>query len=419
MTFPRRLPALALTLGALVATQLLPGAAPTAHADSIRDQQQWALDAINAGEAWEFTRGDGITVAVLDTGVDAGHPDLAGAVREGRDLVGMGAEPGDPTWAAHGTAMAGIIAGRGHGAGRGSGVVGVAPQAEILPVRVLLEDDDPARDEAREARAGAVAEGIRWAADEGADVINLSLGDDSESAHPDPEEDAAVRYALARGAVVIASAGNGGERGDPVSYPAGYPGVIAVTAVDRTGGPAVFSTRRWYATLSAPGKDVIVADPDGRYYAGWGTSAAAAFVSGTVALMLAANPDLTPAQVRRVLTETAQQPPEGGRNDAVGAGVVDAAAAIRAGAELTGRQLAPAAGPYDEEYFGPGPREVRAGSGGTAWLAPTAGALGVILLGVAGALGGVAGRARALLGDRLRRSGPAFGSGSSWPPDPS
>ncbi|GAB2877276.1 type VII secretion-associated serine protease mycosin [Streptomyces mayteni] len=418
-TQARRLAALALALGTVLAAPLLPGAAPAARADSIRDQQQWALDAVNAPEAWESTRGDGITVAVLDTGVDADHPDLVGAVGDGVDLVGMGAGPGDPTWAAHGTAMAGIIAGRGHGAGRGSGVIGVAPQATILPVRVLLEDDDPQREEAREARAGALAEGIRWAVDQGADVINLSLGDDSESAHPDPEEDAAVRYALDKGAVVVASAGNGGERGDPVSYPAGYPGVIAVAAVDRTGGPAEFSTRRWYATLSAPGKDVIVADPDGRYYAGWGTSAAAAFVSGSVALMLAANPELTPAQVRRVLVETAQQPPEGGRNDAVGAGLVDAAAAIEAGASLTRRELAPASGPYEGEYFGPGPREVDDGAGGAAWLAPVSGALGVILLGVAGALGGVAGRLRTLLDRRLRRSGPAFGPRSGWPPDPS
>ncbi|MDT0345649.1 type VII secretion-associated serine protease mycosin [Streptomyces litchfieldiae] len=390
----------ALALAALLAAGPLPGAAP-ARADSIRDQQQWALDAINAPAAWATTRGEGITVAVLDTGVDATHPDLAGAVRQGRDLVGMGAGPGDPEWAEHGTAMAGIIAGRGHGANNESGVIGVAPEAEILPVRVLLEDDDPVRDEARETRSGALAEGIRWAADQGADVINLSLGDDSESAHHDAEEDAAVRYALSKGAVVVASAGNGGENGDPVSYPAGYPGVIAVAAVDRSGSPAAFSTRRWYATVSAPGKGVIVADPDREYYTGWGTSAAAAFVSGSVALLLAAHPDLTPAQVRQVLADTAQNPPESGRSDALGSGVVDPAAAIAAAAGLVARPLTPSSEPYGEEYFGPGPREQASGSGGTAWLAPVSGALGVLLLGAATAL--VTGRGTTRLRDRFRR----------------
>ncbi len=377
--------ALAATLTLLPGAGLVAAGAAPARADAIRDQQQWALDAVNASDAWLTTRGAGVTVAVLDTGVDADHPDLVGSVLDGRDFVGIGAGPGDPEWAAHGTAMAGIIAGHGHGADDESGVLGVAPEAEILPVRVLLEDDDPARDEARDARGDALADGIRWAADQGADVINLSLGDDSESAHADPEEDAAVRYALSRGAVVVASAGNGGEEGDPVSYPAGYPGVIAVAAVDRSGSPADFSTRRWYATVSAPGKDVIVADPDGQYYSGWGTSAAAAFVSGSAALLLAAHPNLTPGEVKRLLAETAQNPPEGGRDDAVGGGVVDPAAAIEAAAALD-EDPATAAGQYTAEYFGPGPRPGAEGDGGTAWLAPVAGVLGALLLGAGGVL---------------------------------
>ena len=112
--------------------------------------------------------------------------------------------------------------------------MGIAPEAKILPVRVILEDGDPARSKARSTRGNALAEGIRWAADHGADVINLSLGDDSKSAHPEAGEDEAVQYALKKGAVVVASAGNGGEKGDHISYPAAYPGVIAATAVDRS-----------------------------------------------------------------------------------------------------------------------------------------------------------------------------------------
>ncbi|MDB1089001.1 type VII secretion-associated serine protease mycosin [Streptomyces sp. ACA25] len=369
----------------LLLLEAVPGVA-VAQAETIREQQRWALDAIRAPEVWPTTRGAGITVAVLDTGVDAAHPDLAGAVLEGEDFVGRGAGPGDAEWAAHGTAMAGIIAGRGHGPGREKGVLGVAPEAEILPVRVLLEDNDPAREEARRAPGNALAEGIRWATDQGADVINLSLGDDSESAHPDPEEDAAVRYALSRGAVVVASAGNGGEDGDPVSYPAGYAGVIAVTAVDRSGSRAPFSTRRWYATVSAPGQDVVVVDPDGKYYTGWGTSAAAAFVSGAVALVRAAHPDLSPAQIKRLLTETAQNPPEDGRSDGLGSGLVDPAAAIAAGAGVEPRRPEPAAQPYPGTHFGPGPRPVPAEDHGQGWLAPGAATLGLVLLAVSVAL---------------------------------
>lgn len=234
-------------LGGLLAAALVLVPATTAHADAIRDRQ-WALDALHTDRIWPTTRGAGVTVAVLDTGVEADHPDLDGNVLEGKDLVGFGAREGDEAWARHGTAMAGIIAGHGHGPGDGDGVLGVAPEAKILPVRVILEDKDPARAKARSTRGNALAEGIRWAADHGADVINLSLGDDSASAHPEPGEDEAIQYALRKGVVVVASAGNGGEKGDRISYPAAYPGVIAATAVDRYGtrapSPPAAGTRR-------------------------------------------------------------------------------------------------------------------------------------------------------------------------------
>ncbi|MGP2436481.1 type VII secretion-associated serine protease mycosin [Streptomyces sp. JW3] len=364
-------------LGVLLAAALTLVPATAAHADGIR-AKQWALDALHLDQVWRTTKGAGITVAVLDTGVEADHPDLAGNVLTGTDLVGFGAGDGDRAWARHGTAMAGIIAGHGHGTGAADGVMGVAPAAKILPVRVILEDGDPARAKARKTRGGALAEGIRWAADHGADVINLSLGDDSSSAHPEPAEDEAIQYALKKNVVVVASAGNGGEKGDHISYPAAYPGVIAATAVDRYGTRASFSTRRWYATVSAPGVDVIIADPDHQYYEGWGTSAAAAFVSGSVALLRAAHPGLTPAQIKSLLEDTADNAPADGRDDSRGYGFIDPAAAIEAADRLTAQSLKPAA--YGEKYFGAGPDDANPAGATSAWVAPLAGGAGGVLL---------------------------------------
>lgn len=361
-----------LLAGSLV---LLPSAA--AHADSIR-AQQWGLSALHLDEAWRTTKGQGVTVAVLDTGVEADHPDLAGNVLSTKDMIGFGAEAGDRAWARHGTAMAGIIAGHGHGPGNTEGVMGVAPEAKILPVRVILEDGDPARAKARTTRGNALADGIRWAADHGADVINLSLGDDSNSAHPEPSEDEAVQYALKKGVVVVASAGNGGDKGDHVSYPAAYPGVIAATAVDKFGTRASFSTRRWYAAVSAPGVDVVIADPDHKYYEGWGTSAASAFVSGAAALIKAAHPTLTPAQVKKLLEDTARDAPVGGRDDSRGFGMIDPAAALKAAARLKPQHLGPAS--YDKKYFGPGPDTPRSSTSTSDWAGPLAGSIGGVLL---------------------------------------
>ncbi|MFG2967286.1 MULTISPECIES: type VII secretion-associated serine protease mycosin [unclassified Streptomyces] len=374
----RRATGAALSLLLAGSLALLPSG--TAYADSIR-AQQWGLSALHLDEAWRTTKGKGITVAVLDTGVEADHPDLAGNVLAAKDMIGFGAGPGNRNWARHGTAMAGIIAGHGHGVGNQDGVMGVAPEARILPVRVILEDGDSARAKARSTRGNALAEGIRWAADHGADVINLSLGDDSDSAHPEPSEDEAIQYALKKDVVVVASAGNGGDKGDHISYPAAYPGVVAATAVDKFGVRASFSTRRWYATVSAPGDDIVIADPDHKYYEGWGTSAASAFVSGAVALIKAAHPGLTPAQIKKLLEDTARDAPSGGRDDSRGFGMIDPAAAIKAAARLKTQNLTSAS--YGKKYFGSGPDPENTSTSTTDWAAPLAGIAGTALLAAA------------------------------------
>ncbi|RPF39641.1 type VII secretion-associated serine protease mycosin [Streptomyces sp. Ag109_G2-6] len=388
-----------------LAALLVAVAAPAAAADTIRDRQ-WGLLALRAEEAWGITQGDGITVAVLDTGVDSSHPDLDGQVLDGTDLVGMGAGRGDRAWARHGTAMAGIIAGHGHGPARSQGVLGIAPHARILPVRVILEEADPGRAKARDSKTGALAEGIRWAADHGADVINMSLGDDSDTAHHESAEDEAVQYALGKGVVVVASVGNGGERGDHTSYPAAYPGVIAVAAVDRQGRRAPFSTSHWYATVSAPGVDVVLADPDRAYYEGWGTSAAAAFVSGTVALVKAAHPGLSPAQIKKLLEDTATARPPGGRDDARGHGTVDPVAALQAAAGLRPEAPAPVAVPAGQRFFGTGPDPVRASEHRSRRTAPAAAAGGAALLVLAAVL---ARRPRAARRDAAGQAPPPAG----------
>ena len=212
-----------------------------ARADGVR-ANEWALAALQAPQAWAQSRGEGVTVAVLDTGVDAGHPDLTGQVTTGADLAGGGARPGDPYWGQHGTAMASAIAGHGHGPGGGDGLMGIAPAARILSVRVIPEDNDPGRS-AVARQSAPLAQGIRYAVDNGAQVINMSLGGSGESPRVAGDDDQAIQYAIAHGVVVVASAGNGAQASNHTEFPAAFAGVIAVAATDRAGHRATFSTQ--------------------------------------------------------------------------------------------------------------------------------------------------------------------------------
>ncbi|GAA3727859.1 type VII secretion-associated serine protease mycosin [Spinactinospora alkalitolerans] len=320
------------TCAAIIGGQLTaaaPAAADT-EAGNLR-YDQWGLEAVEAAEAWEESRGSGVTVALLDTGVDDTHPDLADTVTLGPDYTGQDLEPGDEHYGEHGTMMAGIIAANGHGKEHSGGVMGVAPEAGILSIRVALEEDDPGRDdpEARAARSEALAKGVRHAVDQGAQVISMSIGDASGDYEGSEAEQEAIDYAERSGVVVIASGGNGGAAGEP-AYPAAYDGVLAVGSVDADLRVSEFSSLQDHIALTAPGEEIATTGPGGRYLNATGTSAAAAFVTGVAALIRSAHPQLRPDQVVEALLAGAQPPAGAQTGGGYGAGVISAPEALAA-----------------------------------------------------------------------------------------
>ncbi|MFB4310495.1 S8 family serine peptidase [Actinomadura sp. GTD37] len=360
---------------ALAVLVLALGALPApARADQVRDAVMPVLESLNVPRAWTVTKGGGVTVAVLDSGVDAGQADLAGSVTAGPDLTRGAGPAGAVPKRLHGTNMASIIAGHGHGPGGALGMVGVAPEARLLSLRVILERDEPGFAEftGAERFAGTIAEGVRYAVDHGADVINLSLG----RSYPTPREREAVAYAIRRNVVVVAAAGNGGAEGVPggaggrppasgergadrtagrgagtrYSYPASFPGVISVAAVDAAGRHAGFSNRNSGVVVSAPGVQIIGAGPDGGYWIGDGTSPATAFVSGVAALIRSRHPGLAPALVSQAIVASTRSRPARGYDRAVGFGRVDAAAALAASDALAGARMSGAGLPAGRRF---------------------------------------------------------------------
>lgn len=282
-------------------------------------ERQWNLRTLRLPAAWDLATGSpAIIVAVVDTGVDLGHPDLAGNIASGGwDFVNGDDNPQDDH--GHGTHVAGIVAAVTNNA---LGVAGVAWQARILPVKVLDRDGD--------GTSSDVASGIRWAADAGASIISLSLGGPASRTLAD-----AVAYAQQRGALVVAAGGNEYQEGNPTTYPAAYPGVIGVAATDRFDQRAFFSNTGPYIDLAAPGVDIFSTywgASSSTYRALSGTSMAAPHVAGLAGLVQSALPELTAVEVTEVLTMTAEKVGStsyvNGRNDEYGYGRIDARAAL-------------------------------------------------------------------------------------------
>ena len=360
-------------IAALLALALPPGVAaaaggqtagpaasvPSALSGAVREAELPALQAVGAFAAWRLSRGRGVTVGVLDTGVGGGAPDLAGTVTTGPDYTIGVNPPGYHPPHLHGTFIASIIAGHGSGPGRAGGVIGIAPAARILSVRVLPDDQEPGlrvyNDNPR--YADAVSRGIRYAVRHGVGVINMSLG----STTPSRALRAAVGYAISHGVVVVAAAGNsggGGNRFSPYSYPASYPGVISVAAVSGQGSRASFSDHNASVVIGAPGVSIVGAAPSGSYIQADGTSPASAFVAGVATLIRSAYPKLPPALVVQALIISTRHRPRRGYSPDVGFGEVNAPAALAAAQRLAGRHPAAGEPPSARVAAAPGPVQV-------------------------------------------------------------
>ena len=310
-----------------------------ALADSVRNQEWW-LTTLHVTKAWDSSRGAGVTVAVLGNGVDPGQADLAGSVTTGPDYTGSGEVPGTAFWGAQGTAVASLIAGHGHGPGNANGIIGVAPQAKILSIRVTLEPGDPLLSQPAVVSRlpGAIAQGIRYAVAHGAKVIELpldpaALGGGTVTGGSTVESQA-VANALSKGVVLVAPAGDEGTGADTINYPAAYPGVISVGAFSQDFTKAPFTSHQPYVTLTGPGVNVIAPTGLTGYAPFSSTAAASAVVAGTAALIRAQFPTLTPAQVSSALTTSTVFHPPGGRASGSGAGTVDTEAALLAAAKI-------------------------------------------------------------------------------------
>jgi subtilisin family serine protease len=334
-----------------------------ARADAIRNNQQWVLAMMNVQAAWQLTQGAGVTVAVLDSGVDPYVSDLAGSVLAGPDYTGVGTSPADPNWGVHGTWMASLIAGHGHDGGL-DGIIGIAPLSQILSIRVIPDRADPhygAYEREPEARIQqSLADGITYAVRHGAKVISMSIGYGAPSATVRK----ALLFAYSRGVVVVASAGNSGESDDageagssPESFPADYPGVISVGAVNQFGAVADFSSDNLSVQVAAPGVLVPAQGRDGQYWWVSGTSPACALVAGVAALIKSLYPHLAPDLVATALTSTTTNRPARGYDSALGFGIVDASAALARAGQLA-RERPGATGVAARTVFGGGPAAI-------------------------------------------------------------
>ena len=297
------------------------GASPTpARADSTRDHE-WIVGALLLTKVHRYNQGKGVVVAVVDTGVDGTHPDLAGSVLAGIDFSDPGRPGGFGTGLTdaygHGTAMAGLIAGHGHGPEHRDGIVGIAPLAKILPTRDQVGGPSGITTE--------LGDSIKWAVDHGATVMCIAeIGNAGNSSEQD-----AIEYAEAKDVVVVAAAGNV-PINKAVAYPAAYPGVLAAAGTDEHGNHAAISVTGPQVVLSAPATNIYSDGLNHAYSTGTGTSNSTAIIAGAAALVRARFPQLSAVEVIHRLTATATDKGPKGRDDEYGYGELNLVAALTA-----------------------------------------------------------------------------------------
>ena len=307
---------------------LTPAEAAVLGKDDVRQHEYWLTD-YRIVDAWKQSTGSGVTVAVIDTGVDGTHPDLVDNVLEGYDASGEGSPNGwqglgvEPM---HGTEVASLIAGHGHNVsgipkiagqpGKPAGVIGVAPDAKILPISLnMVSNAEKSIDE-------QIPAAVRYAVDHGAQVINLSIGS-NKTTWPKSWDDA-FAYAEEKGVVVVASAGNRGSGITQVGAPATIPGVLTVGGVDRQREASKGSSTQGISIgVTAPSNDMIAAAPGNKYMIWSGSSASAPLVSGLAALIKSKYPNLSAAQIIQRITESADDTGAAGRDPVYGFGIIN------------------------------------------------------------------------------------------------
>ncbi|MBO9626318.1 MAG: S8 family serine peptidase [Microbacterium sp.] len=320
----------AVAVTVVLASVLLTGAAatpapvPDDTTDPVRASEYW-LDSTHVREAWQTTRGKGVTIAVIDTGIGKVPGALDDAVVGGTDVSGSGTADGRTPLGAidgnHGSWVASLAAAR--GTADGKGMIGVAPEANLLSISVGFGAA------AAVPFTAQVAKAMRWAVDNGADIINLSFT--TNTLDWDPSWDEAFLYAFQHDVVVVVAAGNRGSGTNIIGAPATIPGVLTVGGVDRSGVASIeASTQGITIGIAAPSEGLIGVSADGSI-ADWnGTSGAAPIVAGIAALVRAANPDLNAANVINRIIKTAVPTAGMGKtpDPLYGYGIVDAAAAV-------------------------------------------------------------------------------------------
>ena len=318
--------------------------APAAHADSWRDKEYWLKEA-GITKAWEVSKGANVKVAVIDSGVDGSHPDLKGVLAGGHDVSGAGDPDGEKSIGAkpeHGTLVATMLAGRGHQAAKKpsasakpspsatasktmpDGIMGVAPEAQILAVSTWLGSANPGG----KSDQDQIPEAVRWAVDNGAKVINISLG--STSPEWPQSWDAAFRYAEQKDVVIVAAAGNRVGGNVQVGAPATIPGVLTVAGLDRSGQASTDSSSQGISIgVAAPAEKLAGGLPGGSYAEWAGTSGATPIVSGVAALIRSKWPEMSAKQVIDRIVSTAKDEGTPGKDPLYGFGVLNAEAALK------------------------------------------------------------------------------------------